>query len=1174
MARDIGFTITVKGTEQQLKKIGLLDQSLKRLATQRAELLKKVKDGIMLSKEEQVALGKLTVESKKLQAQKSKTLAQIKTENELVKSTAGSYNRLVLENKKLTDAARRLSDPLGKNKKRFQELSSQINTNTGRLKKMDAAMDRSFRNVGNYSGAIGRLRGGFVAMGAAIAAGIIAFRAFARFAGATLDIVIDFDQAVADLGSILGKTSDEMKILTEDAQRLGSSTKFTATEVAKLQKEFAKLGFSEKEILNATEATLSLASATNTELNEAAKVVGATVRGFNLDAAETQRVVDVMAKSFSSSALDMSKFEVAMSKVAPVAKAVGLDIEETTGIMGSLADAGIEASTVGTSLRKIFIELADKGLTLDEALERITSSQDRLSEATKLFGVRAATSALVMAENSEKARELTEELRNAGGTAQTMAETQLDTLRGSTTILTSAWEGFILGLESGRGVLGRTIRSLIDLSTSILNALTPSQSLTSEFRNLEKETEKNTKQVNALLEEYDELISITEKTVKEQQRLDDVMAQLVAIVPEAASEFDEYGNVLSLNTELIKENLAAQQALTDNVKDDAIAAVQGLIDKQKEFIKFRRDSLDRDEEFFKSQDTFAEKQADTEEAIRKANLEIAQQAIELTDLGVALSEENLLIIINTKAVSLQALSTNDLIRARREASVDLRKQLSAEIKGRFEVAEAKKKIAKDDDDLDTGQTKAEREALAKQIAKNNATILALNRELIEETIKLNSEGNAQQQSLLEESHRQEIEDLEAQKGEVAAINEAIDDLIEAKEKSHQAEITAIQQEGVDEQNNNRMAALDLEQQQALTAVAESEDTEKEKQQAILDIQIEFAEKRLRLLEETGDLTDAQVRLQIESLKQLLAELETEGEDDELSGFAKLLNITDEEAEFIRARAMEVAQQISDAIFTIQQRNDKRRTDARLKAVDEESKAELSILQDKLDNGIISQEEFDNQRVQLEDKADRKTEAIERKAFNRNKVLSLVQVGVDTASAIVKAIAQFGPPPSPAGIAAIASALLIGGTQALVIGSQKFKEGGELVGPSHEQGGIKSGGVEFEGGEGVINKRSMRSGDVLSVSGTPRDIASQINSYKGFGVPFGGTRRKFQLGGVAPAPNIAPQGAGSIAAISTGVSLEDVAELIIEAQNAQVIQVVETDITDTQNDVSVIEALQA
>ena len=90
----------------------------------------------------------------------------------------------------------------------------------------------------------------------------------------------------------------------------------------------------------------------------------------------------------------------------------------------------------------------------------------------------------------------------------------------------------------------------------------------------------------------------------------------------------------------------------------------------------------------------------------------------------------------------------------------------------------------------------------------------------------------------------------------------------------------------------------------------------------------------------------------------------------------------------------------------------------------------------------------------------------------------------------------------------AFAALTAGIQYAKISATKYEGamGGLLVGPSHANGGIKYayGGniVELEGGEGVINKRSLASGDVLSLTGTPMQIASDLNSYKGYGVRFG------------------------------------------------------------------------
>jgi hypothetical protein len=99
-----------------------------------------------------------------------------------------------------------------------------------------------------------------------------------------------------------------------------------------------------------------------------------------------------------------------------------------------------------------------------------------------------------------------------------------------------------------------------------------------------------------------------------------------------------------------------------------------------------------------------------------------------------------------------------------------------------------------------------------------------------------------------------------------------------------------------------------------------------------------------------------------------------------------------------------------------------------------------------------EEQFAQQKYQVQLKAFNEEEKIKKAQFARDKALRLAQVGIDTASAIVKGIAQFGPPPSPAGIAAIASASLIGITQAMAIMNQKYQAGSAPTPPQLSSGG--------------------------------------------------------------------------------------------------------------------------
>ena len=68
------------------------------------------------------------------------------------------------------------------------------------------------------------------------------------------------------------------------------------------------------------------------------------------------------------------------------------------------------------------------------------------------------------------------------------------------------------------------------------------------------------------------------------------------------------------------------------------------------------------------------------------------------------------------------------------------------------------------------------------------------------------------------------------------------------------------------------------------------------------------------------------------------------------------------------------------------------------------------------------------------------------------------------------------------------------------------KGGELKGNSHDNGGIpaivKGNGnqpVELEGNELIVNKKSAQSDEIVTVTGTPKEVVSAVNSMDGNGV---------------------------------------------------------------------------
>ena len=293
-----------------------------------------------------------------------------------------------------------------------------------------------------------------------------------RLLGDAARISEEFEASQSNLAAILGKSKGEIVELTDDAKKYGATTAFTASQVTELQTELGKLGFGMQQIKAATPAVLSLASATGTDLANAATIAAQTLNAFGLAAEDTPRIVDVIAKSANLSAFDIDTFSEAMSNAAPAAKAVGVEVEDAAALLSLLVDAGVPASKAGTDLRNIFIELEAKGMTMDEAFGNIRNSTDKLTVATELFGQRSGTSGTIIADNIGKLEGLEEAYRGAGGSAAEMAKTQLDNLKGDKLILTSAWEGFVLSIEDGTGPISASLRTITQGFTDILGYIT------------------------------------------------------------------------------------------------------------------------------------------------------------------------------------------------------------------------------------------------------------------------------------------------------------------------------------------------------------------------------------------------------------------------------------------------------------------------------------------------------------------------------------------------------------------------------------------------------------------------------------------------------------------------------------------------------------------------------
>jgi TP901 family phage tail tape measure protein len=322
------------------------------------------------------------------------------------------------------------------------------------------------------------------------AVAIMAAFAFRAIIGGLKSVVTsfkEFEAQMAAVKAISGATADEFERLEESARQYGRTTVFTAVQVAQLQEEFARLGFSTDEILAATGATLNLAAATGESLANSAQVAGSTLRAFGMDASLTVEVADTMAASFTNSALNLDAFTESMKFVAPVARTTGFTLQETTAILANLADNGIRGSIAGNSLKNILLRLADSNSDLSkrlggtvqgtgqlaDALEKLKEEGFDATDAVELLDKRAAPAFLALINNIDGLRDSTQILNDAEGAVTEMAAIRLDTLQGDMTLLQSASEGVALALgEEFKVTLRNVVFSLTEFLQKVADSPT------------------------------------------------------------------------------------------------------------------------------------------------------------------------------------------------------------------------------------------------------------------------------------------------------------------------------------------------------------------------------------------------------------------------------------------------------------------------------------------------------------------------------------------------------------------------------------------------------------------------------------------------------------------------------------------------------------------------------
>lgn len=295
-------------------------------------------------------------------------------------------------------------------------------------------------------------------------------------------LLSDFNDQMSAVQAVSGASAKDLETLRTKAKDLGATTRFSASEAASGLIFLAQAGYTTEQQLSSIDGTLMLAASGALGLEEATNITVATLGGFQLAAQDAKHAADVLAWGAAAGATDVTELGEAMKYVAPVSKAFGSSLDQTTAALALLSNAGIKSSQAGTALRAGMSRLAaPKGpamgviAKINETLghDLITDAQtgkirdfttiledlgtamqpmgqaEKISVIQKIFGTEALSAFSYLIDNTDKMRELTKAANESSegmGAATQMAQVMENNLGGAFRNLSSAFEGVQLAL--------------------------------------------------------------------------------------------------------------------------------------------------------------------------------------------------------------------------------------------------------------------------------------------------------------------------------------------------------------------------------------------------------------------------------------------------------------------------------------------------------------------------------------------------------------------------------------------------------------------------------------------------------------------------------------------------------------------------------------------------------
>jgi TP901 family phage tail tape measure protein len=557
-------------------------------------------------------------------------------------------------------------------------------------------MDKLGKVTGKLGG-IAKTAG--VAFGVALAAGVTkAVRSF-----------VEFEDALNQSTAIMNVTEQQTIAMAQAAREVGSSSRIGASEAAEAFFFLASAGLDAEQSISALPQVTKFAQAGMFDMSlatdlatDAQSALGLTVKDANKNLENLTRVTDVLVKANTLANASVQQFSESLTNKAGAAlKVVGKEIEEGVAVLAAFADRGVKGAEAGEKLNQILRdiprataknseEFAKLGLNMFDTEGNMKNVADIVEELDSVLGpmsdeMKAATldqlglnrgvadAVKILSGAGDQIRIFEDQLRDAGGTTEEVADKQLNSLQGQADELFNKFE--VLGqllVEKFQPALEDVIQGTSKFIDILINGL--------QNDNLEKDIEEQAESLAMLSGAFAGAFGVTQnfgqvqkdlaQALRDQrlnEQLDNQAKNTKAVqdsIDRAMPSFIDMRRETERNaveqdmlvvsmmevSEAVEEQTDKYQALTDEMINNQFNAIKAVINAEEAYHDILKDNqklLDRRKEKEKDKTVVEEKLEKQLKKIQQIEENLANARVVATQIT---DEERLAILRQESAV--------------------------------------------------------------------------------------------------------------------------------------------------------------------------------------------------------------------------------------------------------------------------------------------------------------------------------------------------------------------------------------------------------------------------------------------------------------------------------------------------------------------------------------------